>query len=107
MRHADGWETSLWDPEDVGWRMRELRQLAVAEGRDPATIETHLYHNINLNDDRAAAIEELEVWGQRTKSEIIRQSQGADPSAVVFDALQAAKAREEQFKKSNKKAGSA
>ncbi|MGC4048557.1 MAG: signal recognition particle-docking protein FtsY [Paludibaculum sp.] len=42
---------------------------------------------------RAAAIEQLEVWGQRTKSEIIRQSQGADPSAVVFDALQAAKAR--------------
>lgn len=42
---------------------------------------------------RAAAIEQLEVWGQRTKSEIIRQSQGADPSAVVFDALQAARAR--------------
>lgn len=42
---------------------------------------------------RAAAIEQLEVWGQRTQSDIIRQAQGADPSAVIFDALQAAKAR--------------
>ena len=42
---------------------------------------------------RAAAIEQLEVWGQRTGTEIIRQATGADPSAVIFDALQAAKAR--------------
>jgi len=42
---------------------------------------------------RAAAIEQLEVWGERTSTDIIRQAQGADPSAVVFDALQAAKAR--------------
>lgn len=42
---------------------------------------------------RAAAIEQLEVWAQRTGVEMIRQKTGADPSAVVFDALQAAKAR--------------
>ena len=42
---------------------------------------------------RAAAIEQLEVWGGRTHTEVIRQKAGADPSAVVFDALQAAKAR--------------
>jgi fused signal recognition particle receptor len=42
---------------------------------------------------RAAAIEQLEVWGQRTGVEVVRQSQGGDPSAVLFDALQAAKAR--------------
>jgi fused signal recognition particle receptor len=42
---------------------------------------------------RAAAIEQLEVWGQRTGVEVIRQGQGSDPSAVLFDALQAAKAR--------------
>jgi len=42
---------------------------------------------------RAAAIEQLEVWGQRNDVEVIRQQQGSDPSAVVFDALQAAKAR--------------
>ncbi|MBM3794944.1 MAG: signal recognition particle-docking protein FtsY [Acidobacteria bacterium] len=42
---------------------------------------------------RAAAIEQLEVWGQRTGTEVIRQQQGSDPSAVLFDALQAARAR--------------
>lgn len=42
---------------------------------------------------RAAAIEQLEVWGQRTGTDVIRQKQGADPSSVVFDALQSAKAR--------------
>jgi fused signal recognition particle receptor len=42
---------------------------------------------------RAAAIDQLEVWGQRTGTQVIRQTQGSDPSAVLFDALQAAKAR--------------
>ncbi len=42
---------------------------------------------------RAAAIEQLEVWGQRTQTEVIKQKQGSDPSAVLFDALHAAKAR--------------
>jgi fused signal recognition particle receptor len=42
---------------------------------------------------RAAAIEQLDVWAQRAGVDMIRQKPGADPSAVVFDALQAAKAR--------------
>jgi len=42
---------------------------------------------------RAAAIEQLEVWGHRVGSEVIRQKSGADPSAVLFDGLSAAKAR--------------
>ena len=42
---------------------------------------------------RAAAIEQLEVWGQRTGIQVIRQGPGSDPSAVLFDAVQAAKAR--------------
>lgn len=42
---------------------------------------------------RAAAIEQLEVWAGRANAGFIRQSQGADPSAVVFDAIQAARAR--------------
>ena len=42
---------------------------------------------------RAAAIEQLEVWGERTRTEVIRQKPGADPSAVLFDSLQAARAR--------------
>src|SRR4030081_803980 len=40
---------------------------------------------------RAAAIEQLQVWGARTETDVIRQSAGADPSAVLFDALTAAK----------------
>ena len=42
---------------------------------------------------RAAAIEQLEVWGTRTGTDVIRQQQGADPSSVLFTALQAAKSR--------------
>lgn len=42
---------------------------------------------------RAAAIEQLEVWGQRVNCEVIKQKSGSDPSAVVFDALKAAKSR--------------
>ncbi|MDZ4797513.1 MAG: signal recognition particle-docking protein FtsY [Bryobacteraceae bacterium] len=42
---------------------------------------------------RAAAVEQLEVWGQRTGSDVIRQPHGADPSSVIFDSLHAAKAR--------------
>ncbi len=46
---------------------------------------------------RAAAIEQLEVWGERTGIQVIRQNTGADPSAVMFDALSAAKARETDY----------
>ena len=42
---------------------------------------------------RAAAIEQLEIWSQRAGVDIIRHGQGADPAAVVFDTLSAAKAR--------------
>jgi len=42
---------------------------------------------------RAAAIEQLEIWGQRTGTEVIRTKAGGDPAAVLFDALEAANAR--------------
>jgi fused signal recognition particle receptor len=42
---------------------------------------------------RAAAIEQLEVWGRRAGVDVIKQKSGADPSAVIFDALSAAKSR--------------
>ena len=42
---------------------------------------------------RAAAADQLEIWAKRAQCEIVRQNEGADPSAVLFDALQAAKAR--------------
>ena len=46
---------------------------------------------------RAAAIEQLEIWGQRTATDVIRQKQGADPSAVLFDALQSARSRKNDY----------
>ena len=42
---------------------------------------------------RAAAADQLEIWAERAECEIVRQYEGADPGAVLFDALQAAKAR--------------
>ena len=46
---------------------------------------------------RAAAIEQLEVWGQRTGTEVIKTKAGGDPAAVLFDALQAASARKTDY----------
>jgi len=46
---------------------------------------------------RAAAVEQLEVWAQRTGADVIRQQTGSDPSAVLFDALQAGKARKVDY----------
>jgi len=46
---------------------------------------------------RAAAIEQLEIWGQRTGTEVIKTKAGGDPAAVLFDALQAAVARKTDY----------
>src|SRR5438477_8238885 len=46
---------------------------------------------------RAAAIEQLEIWGQRTGTEVIKTKPGGDPAAVLFDALQAAKSRSTDY----------
>jgi len=46
---------------------------------------------------RAAAIEQLEIWAQRTGIQMVRQSPGSDPSAVLFDAVQAARARKMDY----------
>ena len=43
---------------------------------------------------RAAAVDQLEIWANRAGVPIVRQHEGADPGAVLFDALQAAKARD-------------
>ncbi|MBQ9673790.1 MAG: signal recognition particle-docking protein FtsY [Ruminococcus sp.] len=42
---------------------------------------------------RAAAIDQLEIWAERSKCDIVKQGEGSDPAAVVFDAISAAKAR--------------
>jgi fused signal recognition particle receptor len=46
---------------------------------------------------RAAAIEQLEIWGQRTGTEVIKTKAGGDPSAVLFDALQSATAHKTDY----------
>jgi fused signal recognition particle receptor len=43
---------------------------------------------------RAAAVEQLEVWAERVGAPVVRQQEGADPAAVVFDAIASARARE-------------
>jgi len=57
-RHADGWQTSLSDLDDVAWRLADVREKAREQGRNPDALETSLYHNINVNDDRDAALAE-------------------------------------------------
>ena len=58
IKYADGWQTSKWSPDDLGWRIKDLREKAAEAGRDPASIATHLYHNVNLVDDLEAATAE-------------------------------------------------
>ncbi|BDC02356.1 signal recognition particle-docking protein FtsY [Clostridium perfringens] len=43
---------------------------------------------------RAAAIDQLDIWSQRANVDIVKHQEGSDPAAVVFDAVQAAKARD-------------
>ncbi|WP_025321753.1 signal recognition particle-docking protein FtsY [Deferrisoma camini] len=43
---------------------------------------------------RAAAIEQLEIWGNRIGAQVVRHQQGSDPAAVAFDAVEAGKARD-------------
>jgi fused signal recognition particle receptor len=42
---------------------------------------------------RAAAIDQLEIWGQRIGVDVVKHREGSDPSAVIFDSVKAAKAR--------------
>ncbi len=55
------------------------------EGREPLLIAADTF--------RAAAAEQLEVWGKRVGAPVVRQKHGADPAAVVFDGLSAAMSR--------------
>lgn len=42
---------------------------------------------------RAAAIDQLQIWAQRSKADIVKQNEGSDPAAVVYDAISSAKAK--------------
>jgi alkanesulfonate monooxygenase SsuD/methylene tetrahydromethanopterin reductase-like flavin-dependent oxidoreductase (luciferase family) len=56
--HAEGWETSLWAVDDLRWRLGDIRDRLRAADRDVDAFETHLYHNVNVNEDREAALDE-------------------------------------------------
>jgi alkanesulfonate monooxygenase SsuD/methylene tetrahydromethanopterin reductase-like flavin-dependent oxidoreductase (luciferase family) len=57
-RHADGWQTSIWDPEDLRWRIEDTRLKLSEEGRDPDSFDVCLYQNININEDRQVGLVE-------------------------------------------------
>lgn len=56
--HGDGWQTSIRDPEDLAWRIPELKRQVVEAGKDLTSYPICLYHNININEDRQAALDE-------------------------------------------------
>jgi alkanesulfonate monooxygenase SsuD/methylene tetrahydromethanopterin reductase-like flavin-dependent oxidoreductase (luciferase family) len=57
-RYADGWQIGLPYPAEVTWRAHDIRAKARALGRDPDAFSFSAYHNINIQDDRDAALEE-------------------------------------------------
>ncbi|MGE3509832.1 MAG: signal recognition particle-docking protein FtsY [Vicinamibacterales bacterium] len=63
----------------------KLANLLKAEGNQPLICAADTF--------RAAAVEQLEIWAHRAGVEIVRAREGADPAAVVFDAISAGKAR--------------
>ena len=63
----------------------KLAHLLRREGRQPLLAAADTY--------RAAAIEQLRLWGERAQVEVVAHQPGADPGAVAFDAVQAARAR--------------
>ena len=63
----------------------KLANLMKAEGLTPLICAADTY--------RAAAVAQLEIWADRAGVEIVRAREGADPAAVVFDAIQSAKSR--------------
>src|SRR5262245_3617594 len=63
----------------------KLAQLLKGEGKRPLVCAADTF--------RAAAVEQLEIWAQRAGVEVVRARQGADPAAVVFDAISSGKAK--------------
>lgn len=57
-RHADGWMTNKLSPDEFRRQWATVTALAREEGRDPSRLGSALYHNINVNEDRQAALEE-------------------------------------------------
>src|SRR5947207_8060949 len=61
-RLADGWMTNKLSPTEFRAQFARIRAMASEEGRDPAALGSALYHNININEDRAKALEESRAF---------------------------------------------
>jgi alkanesulfonate monooxygenase SsuD/methylene tetrahydromethanopterin reductase-like flavin-dependent oxidoreductase (luciferase family) len=61
-RHADGWMTNKLSPDEFREQFGRIRAMAREEGRDPAAIGSALYHNVNVNEDRAAGLAEAKAF---------------------------------------------
>jgi alkanesulfonate monooxygenase SsuD/methylene tetrahydromethanopterin reductase-like flavin-dependent oxidoreductase (luciferase family) len=61
-RLADGWMTNKLSPDEFRQQWATMSAMARDEGRDPSRLGSALYHNININEDRAAALEESKTF---------------------------------------------
>ncbi len=61
-RYADGWMTNKVSPEEFRRQWAEIARMAREEGRDPRALGSALYHNININEDRQAALAEAKAF---------------------------------------------
>jgi len=61
-RYADGWMTNKVTPEQFREQWSQIRNMAREEGRDPGKLASALYHNINVNEDRNAALAESKAF---------------------------------------------
>ena len=98
-------------PEDISYKSYELPSshrphvilIVGVNGAGKTTTIGKLAHNFTLagksvllgaaDTFRAAAVEQLDIWSQRAKVPIVKHAMGADPSAVAFDAVQSAVAK--------------
>ena len=61
-RYADGWMTNKLSPAEFAQQFARIRAMAREEGREAASLGSALYHNINVNEDRAAALAEAKAF---------------------------------------------
>jgi alkanesulfonate monooxygenase SsuD/methylene tetrahydromethanopterin reductase-like flavin-dependent oxidoreductase (luciferase family) len=61
-RYADGWMTNKVSPDEFRRQWTRITAMAREEGRDPAKLGSALYHNININENRQAALEETKAF---------------------------------------------
>jgi alkanesulfonate monooxygenase SsuD/methylene tetrahydromethanopterin reductase-like flavin-dependent oxidoreductase (luciferase family) len=61
-RYADGWMTNKLAPDEFRREWARITALTREEGRDPTRLGSALYHNININEDRRAALEESKTF---------------------------------------------